>query len=851
MPPPIVIPMTMPMELQRPRLRGRAGIAGNIIGNVAPRTGFVGSDILHYHVLDRLGAGGMGEVYLAEDTRLGRQVALKFLPPADTADPEARSRLVREAQAAALLRSPHIAVTYDLLEYDEGIFIAMEYVQGELLSARIGRGPLSVSDTLDIGLQVADALDEAHGHGIVHRDIKSSNLILTPRHLVKVLDFGLAKFGRNARPEEVQTMANVTMPGAMMGTLNYMSPEQLAGGSLDHRTDLFSLGVVLYEMLTGRLPFPGTNLPEIADRILHHEPEAIARYNYEVSPEVEAVVRKALEKPSDYRYQSARELYIDLYNVRRRLSTGESSRQHSWRGPIDFSDPASAMPVRPPSTASGATEPVGQRSIAVLSFTNITGDTSDDWIGQGIAETLTADLKHVEGVSVIPREQIFDQLRSFSGVGRALDERQAIDLGRRVGAWWVLSGGYQHRGSRVRVTAYLIEVLSGRLANTLKLDGTIEQIFELQDDLVRQIAQGLNLGIEAEEMAEASKGETRSVEAYQAFSRGMLNLRLASRDSLERAIALFEKALESDPDYAEAIAGLGGAFLLKAQFLSIEGLNAKAIALLRRALAISPSLTDAKVRLGMALLNERLVDEAITVLKEAVAEQPEDAQARGTLGRAYWVGRGEVPEAIRELEAAVGLNPEAGYAYLQLASLYAMSGALQNGEQAARAAIDLQEQAMSGTQGILVVGAHARLGYIHYLAGDYDQALAEYRRELEFMSASDHLLRDRSVIELHLKLAITHYRKGDKATAQMHGQRAKQSFENRLTVGADDPFTRYYVATFYAVKGDATSSASHLESSFAAMPALTHWRLAHDPDFDTVRDHPALARFTRASSFGQ
>ncbi len=792
----------------------------------------------------------MGEVYLAEDTRLGRQVALKFLPSADTADDEARARLVREAQAAALLRSPHIAVTYDLLEHDEALFIAMEYVQGELLSARVARGPLSLSDTLDIGLQVADALDEAHGHGIVHRDIKSSNLILTPRHLVKVLDFGLAKFGRSARPDEVQTMANVTMPGSMLGTLNYMSPEQLAGSIVDHRTDLFSLGVVVYEMLTGRMPFSGNSLAEIADKILHHEPDAVARYNYEVPAELETIVRKSLEKVPDYRYQSARELYIDLFNVRRRLSNGgDSSHRHSWRGPIDFSDAASPMPMRPPPTSrsGSALEGMGQRSIAVLSFTNITGDAGDDWIGQGIAETLTADLKHVEGVSVIPREQIFDQLRTFSGVGRALDERQAIDLGRRVGAWWVLSGGYQHMGPRVRVTAYVIEVLSGRLVNTVKLDGTIEQIFELQDDLVRQIAQGLNLGIEAEQMMEASKGETKSVDAYQAFSRGMLNLRLASRDSLERAIALFERALEIDPNYAEAIAGLGGAYNLKAQFLSIEGLNAKAIALLRRALEINPSLVEAKTRLGMALLAERSVDEAIATLKEAVAQQPDDAQAHGFLGRAYWVGRGQVLEAIQQLEESVTLNPEAGYAYLQLASLYAMSGALESAERAAKAAIALQEQAMSGAQGILVVGAHSRLGYAYYLAGQYDQAIAEYRRELEFMSAGDHLLRDRTVIELHVKLATAFYRKGQKQDAQLHGQRAKQAFDNRLTMGADDPFTRYYMATMFAVKGDAESTASHLERSFAALPALTAWRLVRDPDFETVRDHPSLAKFVSAS----
>jgi serine/threonine protein kinase len=224
----------------------------------------------------------MGEVYLAEDERLGRRVALKFLASHVDGNGDARERLIREARAAALLRSPHIAVTYDLVEYDGALFIAMEYVEGELLSTQIARGPLPLVDGLDIALQLADALDEAHARGIVHRDIKSANVMITDRHLVKVLDFGLAKFLNAPRPQDIQTMASATLPGLVLGTLNYMAPEQLSGGLVDSRADLFSTGVVIYEMLTARLPFAGDSLPEIADRILHHEPDAIARYNYAV-----------------------------------------------------------------------------------------------------------------------------------------------------------------------------------------------------------------------------------------------------------------------------------------------------------------------------------------------------------------------------------------------------------------------------------------------------------------------------------------------------------------------------------------------------------------------------------------
>ena len=220
----------------------------------------IGSHLLHYHVLSRLGAGGMGEVFLAEDTRLGRQVALKFLVSSDSADTEGRERLVREAQAASVLRSPHIAVTYDLVEHGTDLFIAMEYVEGELLSTRLARGTLAVPEALEIAMQVADALDEAHTRGIVHRDIKSANVMITARQLVKVLDFGLAKFLRQPAGMSAHTMG-VTSPGVVLGTLNYMAPEQLRGGDVDHRADLFGLGAVLYETLAGRPPFMADTIP--------------------------------------------------------------------------------------------------------------------------------------------------------------------------------------------------------------------------------------------------------------------------------------------------------------------------------------------------------------------------------------------------------------------------------------------------------------------------------------------------------------------------------------------------------------------------------------------------------------
>jgi non-specific serine/threonine protein kinase len=690
---------------------------------VATGAGLVGSTVLHYHIIERLGGGGMGEVYLAQDQRLGRRVALKFLASHLDDNGEARDRLIREARAAALLRSPHIAVTYDLVEVDGAMFIAMEYVEGELLSAQIARGPMSLVDSLDVALQLADALDEAHSRGIVHRDIKSANVMITDRHLVKVLDFGLAKFVNAPRAQDVQTMANATQAGVVLGTLNYMAPEQLAGGVVDSRADLFSTGVVIYEMLTAKLPFAGNSLPEIADRILRHEPEAIARYNYAVPGGVETIVRKALQKDASFRYQTARDLYIDLLTARRQASS-DAGRQSSWLRPIDFADAASPLPSRPEETHREA-------SVAVLNFANITGNAADDWIGQGIAESLTADLTRIGSVTVVARERIFELQRSLSELGRAVDDRQAIELGRRLGASVTISGGYQRLGERIRITAQAVDIASGRQQATVKVDGRLDDLFELQDRLVNDLTAELAVEVRQQDRAAMELGGTQSMEAYQAYSRGMLNLRLAGRESMERAIALFEQALSLDSQYVEAMVQLAGALELKALFLSAPHLLEESLALVTRALSLRPDDGDALVQQGDTLLALGRVDEAIRALQHGVELQPDRASAYGSLARAYWVGRGDVDAAIGAFEKMLRFNPEAGYTHLQLAMLYTLRGEYDKAERVARQAIRLQDQVMSGATGLIIIGAHSRLGYVLYRTGRYDEAIQEYRRELE------------------------------------------------------------------------------------------------------------------------
>ena len=770
----------------------------------------------------------MGEVYLAEDTRLGREVALKLLPVAEQRDTERRARFFMEARAASALRSSNIAAIYDIGEHEGAIYLVMEYVEGEVLSERVKKGPLPVRDAVDIALQVADALSEAHGRGIVHRDIKSANIIITPRGQAKVLDFGLAKFLPNesvaidAAPTFERTMA-----GLVLGTVSYMSPEQALGRQVDARSDLFSLGVVFYEMLTGRLPFEGQSFAEIIDAILNQPPPAAARFNYAVTPPIDAVLRKALEKNLEYRYQTARDLYIDLRNLRTALEEEERHRTSSAGRAGDSTGRRAAV------TAARETP---ENSIAVMTFTNITREPGDDWIGSGIAETVSADLKTIHGVTVIGRERIFDALRNLqSGDSPGLDDRFANEVGRGLNARWIVAGGYQRFGPQIRITARFVDVATGVVLRNVKIDGRLDDIFALQDRIVFELTQDLHLRLARSEIAHIEEAETRSVEAYELFSRGVLTMRMATRDAPDRAISLFEKALAIDPEYAEAWAGLGGAYQQKGAFLNLPELVEKAVECERRALAIDPNLADAHTWLGASLLALGRVDEAIAALNHSIGIDASQVRTWSTLARAYWIGRGDIDKGIESLEYAVELNPQFGYGHLQLAFLYVEQGDNAKAEAAALRAVDLQERYISGEEGLLIVGAHTRLGYTYYRQGRYEDAIKEYQSELLFLTASDHVLKERALIELHQKLGAAYLRLGRSSDAERHLRVAVRSFDERVARGADDAQTKYYAAIAHALRGDNARAATLIEQTWNKLGALNRRRVVHDPDLATVR----------------
>jgi superkiller protein 3 len=380
------------------------------------------------------------------------------------------------------------------------------------------------------------------------------------------------------------------------------------------------------------------------------------------------------------------------------------------------------------------------------------------------------------------------------------------------------------------------------------VDGKIEEIFALQDQIVYELGQGLNLYMGASEIAEVKRQETTSVEAYEAYSRAMMNLRMATRDSMDHAITQFERAIELDPAYALAWAGLGTARQLKGQSLGNPELGQKGVEALRKAIELDPHLPTAHYLLGNALTSIGRYDEAIEAGREAVRLDPAGDGGHATLGRVYWYGKGLLNEGIAEFERALELNPENGYGFLQLSLLYAMRNQYDKAEAAARRAIELQEQYLSGTEGLQIVGAHLRLGYVFYRQGRYDEAIREYEREMAFVASGDHGLRERTTIEAELKLAAAYWRKNELSEADRFFQRAIRVYKDRQTRGADDPSTKYYVAAAYALRGDTERAVKYLRESFTRLQAINTTRARLDPDFDPVREQPQFRALVSVSS---
>ncbi len=695
----------------------------------------INNTILHYKIIEKLGEGGMGIVYRAEDTKLKREVAIKFLPHHISANEEERQRFKIEAQAAAALNHPNIATIHAIEESNEEVFIVMEYIEGKELKEQISKEKTSVDQTIAIIGQIAEGLQVAHQKGITHRDIKSSNIMITKSGNVKIMDFGLAK---------VRGTSQITKFGTTLGTTAYMSPEQARGEHVDHRTDIWSLGIIMYEMLAGKMPFRGDFEQAVIYSILNEDPQSIITVKDGIPIKLEEIIKKSLMKDPEYRYQNMDDFLKALKEINNKKETSSDS----------------------------------EKTIAVLPFENISPDKETDYFADGLAEELIINLSKIKEVKVFARANTFQ----YKGTKKDLKT-----IGRELGVQFLMVGSVRKFKDDLRISVQLIEAVKSTQIWGETYKGKLADIFDIQEKVSKEIVEALMVKLSPAEKVNLTKRPTLNAEAFDCYLKGRNLLSSRTKNNLDFAILLFEKAVELDPRFASAYAALGEAYgTMYRDFDRVETWLDKALDVSLKALMYDSSLSEAYASLGLAYFGKNELDDALSATKKAIELDPLNDNAYWILSRIYHTADRD-KEATEALEKLITINPEYLIAYSDLQMYYERLGEKEKYQQTLESVVKVSP------------------GYLIKHPED------TYRR---------------------MSYAVTLAILGDAEKAKTEGEKA-------IELSPNDPIMMYYGACLYS-RLDEKKRAVELITDAVNHGYVNFEWIKRDPDFENIRSEPGF-----------